>query len=141
MNDSSTTRFADGTLLYVDSSALVKLVKRERESGDLEEYLRGSPLGSSAIARTEVLRAVSSGGPTAEARARQKLTAVNLVAVDVGVLEAAGKLLSISLRTLDAIHIASAATFGSQLREVVTYDKRMADGSRRAGFTVVAPGA
>jgi predicted nucleic acid-binding protein len=125
---------------YVDSSAIVKLVVREPESAALRRFLRRrQPLVASALARTEVARAVRSLGPEALRRADEVLGRLELVRISDRILTAAGALEPPELRTLDAIHLASAAHFGSTLRHVVTYDSRMADAARTMRLTVTAP--
>jgi uncharacterized protein len=122
--------------LYLDSSAFVKLVVAERESAALRSYLRrrGGRRVSSALLRTEALRAVRLLGPDALARARQALRAIDLVAVADVVLDAAGSLEPRVLRTLDAIHLATAMSLGDDLGEIVTYDVRMLEAARLLGL-------
>jgi hypothetical protein len=111
---------------YLDSSALVKLVVAEPESTALRRYLRRRrPLVSSALARTEVLRAVLLEGDAGSARARDVLSSVDLIRVNDRVLNAAGALPPPDIRSLDAIHLATAQLLGSDLGRVVTYDDRM----------------
>lgn len=126
---------------YVDSSALVKLAVREAESAALRRYLsRHRPLVSSALARTEVVRALLPLGPDAVRRGRQVLARVDLLRINDHVLDAAGLLAPSGLRSLDAIHLASAAELGSDLRAFVTYDTRLAAAATGHGFRVVQPG-
>src|SRR5215472_6136074 len=95
---------------YLDSSAIVKLVVREPESTALRAYLRGRrPLVSSALARTEVARAVLGLGPAVARRAQEVLDRIELVRVNDRVLMAAGNLLPMDVRSLDAIHLATAS--------------------------------
>ncbi len=125
---------------YLDSSAIVKLAVREPESAALRRYLRSHrPLLSSALARTEVLRALLPAGEDAVARGRDVLATLELVRVNDRVLNAAGALLPAELRSLDAIHLATARQFGIDLRSVVTYDERMADAAKRLGHRVESP--
>jgi predicted nucleic acid-binding protein len=125
---------------YVDSSALVKLAVLEPESAALRRYLRRRrPLVSSALARTEVLRALLLLGPDAIERGRAVLATVDLVRVNDRVLEAAGTLRPATVRSLDAVHLATAQQMGVDLSRVVTYDERMAAGARRLGFSVISP--
>jgi predicted nucleic acid-binding protein len=125
---------------YVDSSALVKLAVREPESAALRRYLgRRRPLVSSALARTEVVRALLPLGPDAVRRGREVLARVDLLRVNDRVLEAAGLLPPADLRTLDAIHLASAEQLGSDLRSFVTYDDRLATAATSRGFRVMRP--
>lgn len=125
---------------YVDSSALVKLVVREAESTVLLRYLqRHRPLISSALARTEVLRALLPFGRQAILRGRDVLKRIDMVRVNDTVLEAAGTLLPVNLRSLDAIHLTTAQQLGSDLARIVTYDERMAVAARALGFRVVSP--
>jgi predicted nucleic acid-binding protein len=127
--------------VYLDSSAIVKLVVAEPESADLRAHLRRRrPLVSSALARTEVLRAVLPAGEVAVARGREVLRLVDLVRVNDRVLEAAGVLEPNEVRYLDAIHLASAQLLGEELSQLITYDDRMADAARQLGLKVVAPG-
>ena len=96
---------------YMDSSAIVKLAVREPQSDALRKYLRRRrPLISSAVARAEVLRALLPG-----------------------------MLLPLELRSLDAIHLATATRLGADLSDIVTYDDRMAAAARAMGYRVSSP--
>jgi uncharacterized protein len=125
---------------YLDSSAIVKLVVREPESAALRKYVeRRLPLVSSALARAEVLRALLPGGDAAVARGRDVLARLELIRVNDRVLTMAGAMLPVELRTLDAVHLATAAHLGVDLGPVVTYDDRMAAAARHLGHRVAAP--
>lgn len=127
---------------YVDSSALVKLAVREPESDALRRYLRRRrPLVSSALARTEVTRALLPLGPAAVQRGHDVLSTVDLVRINDRVLNAAGALAPVKPRSLDAIHLATAQQFGTDLTTVVTYDDRMAAAAGMLGWRVAHPGA
>ena len=127
--------------VYLDSSALVKLVVLEPESGPLAAHLRRhSSRVSCALARVEVVRAVHGHGRPAVSRARALLTRVSLLRLDDALLDEAGALEDgASLRSLDAIHLAAAQALGDGLGELVTYDQRMAAAARRLGLKVTAP--
>jgi hypothetical protein len=125
---------------YLDSSAIVKLAVREPESAALRRWLRRKrPLVSSALARTEVLRALLPAGDEAVGRGREVLRGLDLLRVNDRVLEAAGLLLPLALRSLDAIHLATARELGDELGSLVTYDDRMAAAARALGHRVAAP--
>jgi len=127
-------------VIYVDSSAIVKLAVKEPESDALRKYLRRRrPLMSSALARTEVLRALLPGGEAAVAAGRRVLARVDLVRVNDGVLNLAGSLVPFELRSLDAIHLATVARLGTDLSEVLTYDERMTVAARSMGYRVSTP--
>ena len=125
--------------VYLDSSAIVKLAVLEPESDALRRHLRRRPLVSSALARTEVLRALLPSGETALAAGRRVLIRLDLVRVSDRVLTLAGALLPGELRSLDAIHLATAGRLGSDLGEIVTYDDRMSIAARAMGYRVSAP--
>ena len=125
---------------YLDSSALVKLVVDEPDSTALRRYLRRRrPLISSALARTEVLRAVLLEGEDGLARARAVLASVDLIRVNDRVLNAAGVLRPDDVRSLDAIHLATAQQLGSDLGRLVTYDDRMLAAAASLGLRTHAP--
>lgn len=125
---------------YLDASAIVKLAIREPESGELRRYLRRRrPLVSSALARTEVLRALIPSGDPAVRRGRDALSRLDLVRVNDRVLGAAGILLPPDIRSLDAIHLATAQQLGKDLGPFVTYDERMAEAASGFGFRVASP--
>ena len=125
---------------YLDSSALVKLAVAEPESTALRRYLRRRrPLVSSALARIEVGRALAPLGAVALRRGVDVLARVDLVRISDRVLEAAAALPPAELRSLDAIHLATARELGSNVARVVTYDERMAAAARALGWTVTAP--
>lgn len=126
---------------YVDSSAIVKLAVREPESAALRRYLRRRrPLISSALSRAEVLRALLPGGEEAVARGRSVLRRFDLLRINDRILLAAGLLLPAGLRTLDAIHLATAHRLGDEVRALVTYDGRMAEAARLLDYRIVSPG-
>jgi predicted nucleic acid-binding protein len=127
--------------IYVDSSAIVKLAVAEDESPALRRYLRRrAPLVVSALARTEVARALLPLGPAAVQRGHEVLSRLELIRVSDRVLLDAGSLLPAQLRSLDAIHLATMRQLGGSLRQVVTYDTRMAAAAASMGMTTVAPG-
>jgi predicted nucleic acid-binding protein len=126
--------------VYLDSSAIVKLVVEEGESRALTRHLRDHPSRvSCALARVEVIRAVRPHGAAAVGRAGRLLARISLLRIDDVLLDAAAALEGTALRSLDAIHLAAAQAFGDELAEVVTYDHRMAHAARRFGLTVSAP--
>jgi predicted nucleic acid-binding protein len=125
---------------YLDSSAIVKLAVREAQSDALRSYVwRRRPLISSALARTEVLRALLPAGEAGLAAGRRALDRIDLVRVNDRVLDTAGMLLPAALRSLEAIHLATAGRLGADLGVIVTYDDRMAAAARSLGYSVVAP--
>jgi predicted nucleic acid-binding protein len=125
---------------YLDSSAIVKLVVREPESSALRRYLRGKrPLVTSALARTEVARALLPFGREAVERGDEVLNRLDIVRVNDRILTAAGALPPPELRPLDAIHLATAHQLGNELARICTYDDRMALAAKELGWTVVSP--
>jgi uncharacterized protein len=129
-------------LVYLDSSALLKLVFREAETDALFDFLQAHPNRSaSVIARIEVMRAARRCGPTATTveRVDGVLDHVNLIRLSEAVVAAASALEPSRLRALDAIHLATALSLGSELAGMVVYDRRLAEAARHAGLTVWAP--
>jgi uncharacterized protein len=125
---------------YLDSSAIVKLAIDEPQSGALRRYLRRrGPLLSSALARAEVLRALLDEGEPGLTRGRVVLGRINLIRVNDRLLNAAGTLLPAELRSLDAIHLATALQLGGDIRQIVTYDDRMAAAAAELGMRTATP--
>jgi uncharacterized protein len=131
---------------YLDSSALVKLVVEEAESQALRAYLQnagaiGGVLAmSSRLAHTEVIRTVSRQPVDRLARAREVLRGVHLIGVSEDILEQAAIISPSAVRTLDAIHLATALSEIRVLRHLVTYDSRLAQSAMEFGIPVVSPG-
>ena len=130
------------TAVYLDASAFVKAVVTEPQSDALRRYLAGRDrLVSSALTRAEALRAVRAEGADALRSVRQGLRSIDLIAIDEQILDVAGLLDPAVLRTLDAIHVATALAIGDDLDVVVTYDARMIRAAQMVGLETVAPGA
>ena len=128
--------------LYLDTSALVKMVVRESESEALQRFLAerdDDGLCTAALSRVELLRAVAGGGPAATTQARRLLAAVDTIALTRSLLDDAGGLQPPRLRSLDSIHLAAALRAGSSLRAVVTYDARMIAAAGELGIATAAP--
>jgi predicted nucleic acid-binding protein len=121
---------------------LVKLVVEEDESSSLEHHLAGEPhLATSRLAVIEVLRATSLANPAPEVRiaADRLLASCLLVEVSADLVRSAASLTSTTLRTLDAIHLASALRVGPD--EFIAYDRRLLDAASSHGLAVSSPGA
>jgi hypothetical protein len=128
---------------YLDSSALLKLVLPERESDELARALDAWPdRVSSAIAAVECRRALRRVGaaPGVHRRADAVLQTVTLVRVDEPVLRVAGEIGPGDVRTLDAVHLATALSTGDDPEAFITYDDRLAQAGRAAGLVVLQPG-
>lgn len=127
--------------LYLDSSAFVKLAVEEPETAALQRFLanRGQRRVSSALLRTEALRAVRHLGAEALATVREGLRRVDLVGIDDRILDTAGTLEPGVLRTLDAIHVATAMAVGDDLEAIVTYDERMVEAAKLLGLSTATP--
>jgi predicted nucleic acid-binding protein len=126
--------------IYLDSSAIVKLAVAEKESSALRRYVRRrAPVVVSALARTEVSRALLPLGPATVQRGHEVLSRVELIRISDRILLDAGTLLPAQLRSLDAIHIATMRQLGASLRRVVTYDSRIAEAASAMGMTILAP--
>ena len=133
---------ADPRLVYADSSALVKLVVDEPESDVLASHLaaESTVVATSRIALVEVPRATSIANPSAEAREETARLLESCLLIDVtdALLRSAAALTSVEIRTLDAIHLASAGAVEPD--EVATYDRRLAEAARGLGLSVSHPG-
>ncbi|MGZ4129282.1 MAG: type II toxin-antitoxin system VapC family toxin [Actinomycetota bacterium] len=128
------------TAAYLDASAFVKLVVDEPGSEALTTFLDGTgSVTSSALTRAEAVRAVRHKGPDALHLVREHLRAIDLVAIDDEILDAAGLLDPSILRTLDAIHVATALSMGDDLDVLVTYDERMLRAAEVTGIPTASP--
>jgi predicted nucleic acid-binding protein len=135
-------------VFYADASALVKLVKEEPESSLLRTFLADADLVSSDLVLSELPRAVRRAAARDSAssldlllkRTGALVDALSLRPVDRDLLAGAGALAEPALRTLDAVHVASAVGL-SPIDAFVTYDERQAAAARLAGLRTVAPGA
>lgn len=118
----------------------MKLVAYEAETPALRRELgRWTRLVSSALAATEVTRAVLHAAPGLLPRAAELLAGVDQLALSRAVLQHAAILQPPLLRTLDAVHVASALAIGPRLRAVITYDRRMETAATWHGLTVLSP--
>ena len=129
-------------LAYLDASAVAKLIVAERETPALERDLaQRDALISSRLVLTEVTRAVQrAGGRRLLQTMDEVMDALVLVDVTKDVLARAATLLPRELRTLDAIHLATALSLDLPGLDVITYDQRRAEASVLAGLRVVQPG-
>jgi predicted nucleic acid-binding protein len=126
--------------LYLDSSALVKLVVPEPETKALRELLRSWPERvSSVVARIEVERVARRMGGGAIRRARTVMSRIALVELDDEVVESASALEPPTLRTLDAIHLGTALSLRKDLGAVCAYDARLGGAAASNGIEVLAP--
>ena len=128
-------------MLYLDSSAIVKLVVRERESDALVAEIDNQPeVVSSALAWAEVLRAAARTGRRTSL-AERVLERIPMVPIDDAILRSAAELPPLTLRALDSIHLATALTLKDDLDALVTYDARLTDTAADQGMPVLHPGA
>jgi predicted nucleic acid-binding protein len=128
-------------MIYLDTSAALKLVITEPETERLEMWMAeraGVPRVSSRLLRIEMLRAVSRVAPHRMSRANVVLSAIALLSMD-DVAPAAEVIGDSALRSLDAIHLATAHEVRTELSAFVCYDKRLRDSARALGMPVESP--
>jgi uncharacterized protein len=133
-------------LFYLDTSALVKLVREEQESKALALFVEGADILSSELVLAELPRAIRRAaaedpGLSLDAlieQASDVLDALATVPIDQAILAGAGGLPEPALRTLDAIHVAAALTL-SPVDAFVTYDERQSAAARLAGLRTMTP--
>jgi uncharacterized protein len=123
---------------YFDSSALVKLSHVEPHSQALLDYLDSGPIeaSTSIVADVEVRRALRRAGAASD----QAVRGFYLVALEEEIRTKAALLGSPLVRSLDAIHLATALAVRDDDLEFVTYDDRQAEAARSVGLKVVQPG-
>ena len=137
-------------MIYLDSSAILKLLRRENESDALIAHLDAHPqqeLLTSALATVEVARALTAvGAADMAARAVRRSDRIEIADVVVPALAMVAPVLDLArtlppavLRSLDAIHVATAMLAGAALDHLITYDKRMAVAAQAAGLQAVSP--
>ncbi|WP_261557461.1 type II toxin-antitoxin system VapC family toxin [Frankia tisae] len=128
-------------MIYLDSSAIVKLARQEAETDALRAWLAANPkpLAASALARTEAARALVRSEPAALPVLRAVLALLHQKPITDAVLDAAAQLPGMTLRSLDAIHLATAEELAPALTWFVAYDKRLAEAARARGLPVAAP--
>jgi predicted nucleic acid-binding protein len=126
--------------VYLDSSAVVKLIVREPESEALRSYLSSAgPLASSILTTVEVSRAVGRVASDLGDAVAAALAALTIIGLDAAIAARGGQLGPAGLRTLDAIHLATALELAGDLAAFVCYDERLASAARGLGLAVVAP--
>lgn len=128
-------------MIYLDTSALVKLVIEEAESETLEHWLllRDEPVVTSVIGRVELLRACRRIDPASTASANLLLADLPLIPLAGRVLETAENIGLPTSRSLDALHLAAAFDLGGALTSFVAYDKHLRDAAVLSGLPVMTP--
>jgi len=133
-------------MIYMDTSALTKLLIAEPETPELRLWLtaqteRGESAATSTLGRVELMRTVARYGEAGQAeRARYLLDGLDILPLTEPVMTLAESIGPATLRSLDAIHLAAAAHFKPELTAFVTYDCRLLDGCRDIGLTTASPG-
>ena len=127
-------------MIYIDTSAMLKLVHPEPESMPLRTWLARRPgdLVSSALIRTEARRAILRNDPAALPHLPAVLAVIAQIPVTESILDRATQLADPGLRTLDAIHLASAAAI-PDITALLAYDKRLTEAARTMGLAVASP--
>ena len=133
-------------MIYLDSAAVVKLVRVEAESAALVAWLNAQPtqpLVASALVEVEVPRAFRRSQPGVLAGVAEVLGRLHRVEINAAVRTIAGAYQDPMLRSFAAIHLATAELLtasGGTITAFVTYDKRLAEAARQAGIPVILPG-
>ena len=130
-------------MIYLDTSALAKLVVEEPESDDLARWLDARAddvLCTSTVSKVELVRAAARRAPQTRPAALTLIAELALVPLDATVVDTAWSLDPSALRSLDAIQLASAVALASQHVTFVTYDHRLVEAASAAGLGTASPG-
>jgi uncharacterized protein len=127
-------------MIYIDTSAVLKLVHPELESAALRAWLASHPgdLVSSAVVRTEARRALLRNDQSALPSLPAILSVIAQIPVSEAILDSAAMFPDPLLRSLDAIHLASAQSI-TAVTMFLAYDKRLVDAARSVGLGVASP--
>jgi uncharacterized protein len=128
-------------MIYLDTSAALKLVMPEAETPALEMWIAehaGVPRVSSRLLRIELLRSVARNAPERASRANVILSSIAVLSMD-DIAPTAEVIGDRTLRSLDAIHLATAHELRTELTAFVCYDKRLSDSAHALGLPVEAP--
>ena len=129
-------------MIYLDSAAVVKLVREEQHSGELIQWINSHSdiaLVSSALVEVEVPRALRRAAPQALVGVPAAIGRLFRVEIDATVRATAAAYPEPMLRSLDAIHLATAHEIRTDLSAFVCYDKRLQDSAHALGLPVEAP--
>lgn len=130
-------------MIYLDSSALLKLLHEEPESAALADWLSAhldSPMVSSELAKVEVLRACRRVNPDVLPAAGRLLAQLDLIPLTSDLIDDAATIGEVNLRSLDAIHLASARSIRSDMAAFIAYDLPLGDAAVVAGLELLRPG-
>ena len=128
-------------MIYLDASAIVTMISQRTYANELREFLSGRPgmpMATSTLGFIETVRTAARIGDYPDLM-RNLVSEITEILLTEEVRDAAAAL-SGRLRTLDAIHIASAEAIGDALEVLLTYDRRMLDVARSVGLPAEAPG-
>ena len=127
-------------MIYLDASALVKVVVAEPGREALLAYLAGEvDLVTSIVSEVEVARAVRRAGGPEPAELNRFLPGVVVLELGTAIAGRAARLKPDALRSLDAIHLATAMALGPELVALVTYDRRLAEAALANGLHIESP--
>ena len=126
---------------YIDSSAILKLIFTEKETADLDKVMNNQMI-TSTLTRVEVKRAVNRINPDKLVVANDVLAQIQYTELDSQTLQLAEAFTpAVTLRTLDAIHVASVLRIPDAVTGIISYDKQMLTNARKMGIKVLSPGA
>lgn len=129
-------------MIYIDTSALVKMLFEELESAALTDWMTARtdiPKVSSELSTVELVRVCLRIDESLVADARRLLDGLDIVPIDHVIAEQAAILNPRELRSLDAIHLASALSLNEDLTDFVAYDLRLCSAAVSAGLPVTSP--
>ena len=125
---------------YLDSSAILKLLIAEKESAALTDFINFT-IKSSVLTRVEVIRTLHKIAPEKTADAKEILAGIDVTPLNSAVLNIAENFsLSITLRSLDALHVATVLFLEKTVEGLLTYDKQMIANAKLLGIKTISPG-
>ena len=134
------------TLVYLDSSAALKLILRENSSNPLQRFIQGENpwqqalrLVGSDLVRVETIRECARSHPQGAAKASELLSAISLVRISPAHIAVSATHPPPELRTLDALHLVTALTLTPELVGMITYDERLRESANAAGIKTFSP--
>jgi len=128
-------------VFYFDTSALAKLIVQESETAALRRWIAAEQPAAIAsdLVRTELFRVVRRVAPDRMVETRRVIETVTLLRATPAIFDRAGRMNPPGLRSLDAIHLATALDLGEEVQAVITYDHRLAEAAEANGIPTLGP--